>query len=62
MFCGSAVRCLIQAIETGNIIILKLCHYGVVSHEPLHVAFTIYRVVLKGEESEIVIEGLTSHF
>jgi hypothetical protein len=29
----SAVRCLIQAIETASLIIMKLCHFGVVSYE-----------------------------
>ena len=29
----SAVRCLIQAIVTGSLIIMKLCHFGVVSYE-----------------------------
>ena len=29
----SAVRCLIQAIEAGNLFIKKPCHFGVVSYE-----------------------------
>jgi hypothetical protein len=31
----SAVRCLIQAIETGSLITMKLCHLGVVSYEDM---------------------------
>jgi hypothetical protein len=29
----SAVRCLIQTIETGSLSIEKTCHFGVVSYE-----------------------------